>query len=90
MEIEILMEFLTESALILVPVLWIIGTFIKHVPSIPDWLIVWILLILGILFAVFTLGFSAQSVIQGIIATGVAVYGHQLLKQTFDKRVSSK
>lgn len=81
---NILQEFLIEKALILVPVLWVIGAILKNTPAIKDWLIPYILLICGIVGGLVLVGFNADGVVQGIVASGVAVLGHQLLKQYTD------
>jgi NhaP-type Na+/H+ or K+/H+ antiporter len=78
-------EFIMEKALIIVPVLWIIGTFLKRTPSIKDWYIVWVLAILGVVFTVWMLGFSPDSVLQGFLVAGAAVLTHQLLKQSTER-----
>ncbi|WP_249314556.1 phage holin family protein [Gehongia tenuis] len=76
-----LMEYLVSQALVLVPALWVIGAMIKRIPRAPHWVIPFVLLVLGIVGAGLILGFSVESVLQGIIAAGVAVFGHQLVKQ---------
>jgi hypothetical protein len=73
--------YLIEDALILVPVLLILGTIIKGIDFIPDKYIPLILLPVGILGAIAGGGFNVGSIIQGILVTGAAVYGHQLVKQ---------
>lgn len=77
-----IMNYLVEESIILIPVIWIIGAFLKKTPRVPDWIIPWILLIVSIVASIMKLGFSIQSVIQGILVTGAAVLGHQLIKQT--------
>jgi len=79
---EIIKSFMLEQALVLIPVLWIIGAIVKRTPFIPDWLIPYILLVLGAVGGLVTVGVSAEGVIQGILAAGAAVLGHQLVKQT--------
>lgn len=76
-----MIEFITENALLLIPVLNIIGAIIKNTEKIPDKYIPLILLGFGVLGAVAILGLSPQSVVQGILVTGTAVYGNQLVKQ---------
>ncbi len=78
-------KFIIEKALIIVPALWIIGSFLKHTPAIRDWIIPWILTGLGIVGAVAIMGVTAEAVVQGILVAGMAVLGHQLLKQTMEK-----
>ena len=70
-----------DNALILIPALIVIGAIIKQVEAIPNKWIPLILLPLGIAGALALGGLSADSVIQGILVTGAAVYGNQLVKQ---------
>lgn len=74
-------EYIIENALLLIPVLNVIGAVIKGTEKISDKYIPIILLGFGILGAVAILGISAESVIQGVLVTGAAVYGNQVLKQ---------
>lgn len=76
-----MIEFITENALLLIPVLNIIGAVIKGTEKIPDKYIPLILLGFGIVGAVAILGFSPESDVQGILVTGTAVYGNQIVKQ---------
>ena len=75
-------KYLIEEALIIVPVLWVIGVFLKYTSFLADEFIPWILTLCGICFAVGLLGFSVANVMQGILAAGAAVLVHQLYKQT--------
>lgn len=77
--------FIMNETLIFIPALVILGFFLKNSPSIPDWLIVWILTGLGILASVATLGFRVDSFVQGILVSGAAVLSHQIFKQTINK-----
>ncbi len=76
-----MLEYIVENALVLVPVLNIIGMIVKHTEKIPDKYIPIILLIFGVLGTVAILGISAESAMQGVLVTGVAVYGNQVVKQ---------
>ncbi len=76
-----MIEFITENALLLIPVLNIIGAVIKNTEKIHDKYIPVILLLFGIIGAVAILGVSPESVLQGVLVTGTAVYGNQLVKQ---------
>ena len=81
---EITMEiitYITENALILIPVLIIIGLILKKLEFIPDKYIPVILLPLGILGAMALGEWTVESAIQGILVTGAAVYGNQIVKQ---------
>ncbi|MFD1639749.1 phage holin family protein [Evansella tamaricis] len=77
-----LLEYIVEDALILIPVLMIIGKMLKDTPKIMDWTIPYLLLILGVVLSVLIMGVSIDSFIQGILVTGAAVFTHQLVKQT--------
>lgn len=76
-----MLEYISENALILVPVLNILGMLIKNTEKISDKYIPIILLVFGILGALAIMGASAHSVVQGVLITGTAVYGNQLVKQ---------
>lgn len=75
------MEYIVENALLLIPVLNVVGAVIKSTEKIPNKYIPVILLVFGILGAVAILGLSPESVVQGILITGTAVYGNELVKQ---------
>lgn len=78
--------FLVEEALILIPVLMIIGKILKDLVVFPNKWIPLFLLPLGVLGAVGLMGISIQGVIQGVLVTGMAVYGNQLFKQIKRKK----
>jgi hypothetical protein len=91
--IEIL-KFIQPEILILIPVLSILGLMIKKNPTINDWAIPIILLFLGIVFSILILGLKSgftpdvflNGLLQGVLATGMAVYVHQLKIQSSRKR----
>ena len=74
-------QYLKESALVLIPALYIIGMIIKNTERIHNKYIPIILLGCGIAGAVGLLGFNMQAVIQGILVTGASVYTDQVVKQ---------
>ncbi len=76
-----IITYITENAIILIPVLIIIGLILKKLEFIPDKYIPVILLPLGILGAMALGGWTVESAIQGILVTGAAVYGNQIVKQ---------
>lgn len=80
-----LMEYIVEQALIVIPVLLILGKMLKETPRFKDWLIPYLLLILGVVFSTFLMGFNVDSVIQGILVTGAAVLVHQGYKQAVER-----
>lgn len=85
---ELVNEYIVEQALIVIPVLLILGAFIKGTPNIKDWLIPYILLGLGVIFTVALTGFNVDSIIQGVLVSGAAVFGNQLYKQAKNKDVA--
>lgn len=72
----------SEQLAIVVPALMIIGYALKRTPKVPDWLIVWFLLGIGVIASGFTLGFTVSGIANGIIAAGAAISTHQAFKQT--------
>ena len=76
-----LMSYIVERALILIPALNVLGLSFKSIERIPDKFIPLLLLIFGISGSIAITGLSADSVIQGVLVTGAAVYGNQVVKQ---------
>jgi hypothetical protein len=66
----------------LIPALYVVGVAMKKTPKLPDWLIPWLLLPLGILGGGFIIGWNVTGIIQGVLCTGMTVYGNQLFKQS--------
>ncbi len=80
-----IITYVTENALVLIPVLIIIGHIIKNIQFIPDKYIPLILLPFGIVGAMALGEWNIQSAIQGVLVTGAAVYGNQIVKQISKK-----
>lgn len=76
-----IMKYVTEQALILIPVLYTIGNILKN-SDVKDKLIPWILLILGILGNLALGGLNINSIIQGVLVAGATVFTNQIIKQT--------
>lgn len=85
-----LVQFLNQNYFVLIPALWLIGHALKQTPIIPDWIIIWILFICSIGIGSIGYGFSLEAIVNGIIAAGIAVFGHQVLKQTKEGIVINK
>lgn len=79
------LTYITENAYILIPALLIVGQIVKNVKVIPDKWIPLILLPLGVVGAMALGGWTFESVLQGILVTGVTVYGNQIYKQLSKK-----
>lgn len=84
---ELLNEYLFDDALVIIPALLILGKIFKETPKFKDWLIPHVLLVLGIVFAVALMGFNVDAVIQGVLVSGAAVFGHQLYKQVKERDI---
>lgn len=76
-----LLKYTVENCLVLIPVLNVIGQIIKGIERIDNRFIPLILLAFGVAGSIGILGFNADAVIQGVLVTGTAVYGNQLVKQ---------
>ena len=79
------MNYIVDNCLILIPVLYIIGMILKNLEFIKDKYIPLILLPIGIALAIAVKGIEVNSVIQGVLITGVTVYGNQIFKQLSKK-----
>ena len=76
-----IVSYIVEKCLILVPCLLVLGSILKGTEKVKDKYIPVILLPLGIVGAVALGGFNVDSIIQGILVTGAAVYCNQLFVQ---------
>jgi len=83
---EILLNYIVEDGLILIPVLYVIGYIIKDTNILSNRWIPLVLLVIGILFSIFLLNDPiVDRVIQGILIAGVTVFIDQVKKQNFEK-----
>lgn len=76
-----ILSYITNNALILIPVLLILGQIVKGIAVIPDKWIPLLLLPVGIVGALALMGPSVDAAIQGVLVAGAAVYGNQIVKQ---------
>lgn len=77
------MELIVMDELVfLVPALWCVGLWLKSTPYIKDWVIPYALCTLSIAGAVAAIGFTVEAIANGVIATGIAILGNQVYKQT--------
>lgn len=81
MEWNVIFELIDPRLLIVVAACWVLGYIIKQTPRVPDWSIVYIVLIVAVWLTIGLLGWSVESLIQGILAGAFAVFGHQAIKQ---------
>lgn len=82
---ELLEKYLLDEALVIIPVLLILGKMIKETPRFYDWIIPYLLLIIGITISFFMLGFNVDAFIQGVLVSGAAVFGNELIKQAIER-----
>ncbi|KZS45687.1 hypothetical protein AWU65_07060 [Paenibacillus glucanolyticus] len=82
MEWNMIFELIDPRLLIVVATCWVIGGILKKTPKVPDWSIVYIVLIVAVWLTIGLLGWSVEALIQGILAGAFAVLGHQAVKQT--------
>lgn len=87
---DFLYNYIIEQALIVVPVLLVVGQILKSTPKMPDWVIPYILLALGVLFTIGIMGVNVQAIVQGVLVSGAAVFANQLYKQYARKDGDSK
>lgn len=76
-----ILNYILDNALILIPVLNVLGLIIKHLSFLDNKWIPLILLVFGIAGSFGLMGFTVDAAVQGVLVTGVAVYGNQLVKQ---------
>ena len=76
-----IVSYIVENSLVLVHCLLVIGSILKGTEKVKDKYIPVILLPLGIAGAIALGGFTVDSIIQGILVTGAAVYCNQLFVQ---------
>lgn len=82
MEWSMIFELIDPKLFVVVAACWAIGFMLKKTPKVPDWSIVYIVVVLAVLFTYGLLGWSVEALIQGILAGAFAVFGHQVVKQT--------
>ena len=83
---EILLNYIVDDGLILIPVLYVIGYIIKQTNILSNRWIPLVLLVIGIIFSIFLLNDPiVDRVIQGILIAGVTVFIDQIKKQNFEK-----
>lgn len=77
-----ILEFIAQEGLVMIPVLLIIGSFIKSANFIPNEYIPFVLLAISVILTPLVLGgYSANTFVQSVLVTGVAVLGNQMYKQ---------
>ena len=75
-------SFLVEGVLIFVPALWFISIILRQTPKVPDWIIPYILILLGVTGTLFLLRDMEipLRIIQGVLVAAVAILGNAAAK----------
>ena len=78
---ENLLNFIGDNLLILVAALYVLGVYLKKTPKIIDEFIPWILMLIGIGFAIAINGISPNAILTGVICSFIAVGANSSVKQ---------
>ena len=82
MELNVL-KYISENVIVLIPVLYILGVFLKRLEALKDKYIPFVLLAAAILLCIgVNEKANVNAVIQGVLITGVTVLGNQMYIQT--------
>lgn len=81
MESSQLMQYINENNLVLIPILYILGMYIK-MTKLSNRLIPWVLLVIAVALTMLSNGVSVNSLLQGILLSAVPTFANQLIKQS--------
>lgn len=81
-DLTVLQSYLDPKMLIVIVVLWVIGSLLKLSPIVADKWIIWVLTAVSLAAGLLIFGLNIQGFIQGIVAVGISVYGNQIVKQS--------
>ena len=77
-----LLVYITKNALVVIPILLIIGVMFKDSKRFKDKYIPIILLVVGVLLTIgLRRNISADTIVQGVLVTAASVYLNQIVKQ---------
>ena len=76
------LNYISDNALVLIPVIYIVGMFLKGLEGVSDKYIPFVLMFVSIAFSVAMLGLNVNSIIQCILIAGATVLSNQLIKQS--------
>ena len=76
------LNYISDNALVLIPVIYIVGMFLKGLEGVSDKYIPFVLMFVSIAFSIAMLGLNVDSIIQGILIAGATVLSNQLIKQS--------
>ena len=76
------LNYISDNVLVLIPVIYIVGMFLKGLKGVSDKYIPFVLMFVSIAFSIAMLGLNVDSIIQGILIAGATVLSNQLIKQS--------
>jgi len=79
-----IVDLVNGKLMIVIPVLWFLSAALKDTPFIKKWIIPWVISAVGIILCVLIVGLDIQSIMQGILCSGIALFG------SFGRKGSSK
>ena len=79
--VQAIKEYIDPTMLIVMVALWFVGYGLKQTPKVPNWSILWLLLLIGIILGLLIVGPNVHGGIQGVLAAALAIFGHQGFKQ---------
>ncbi|WP_409275956.1 phage holin family protein [Neobacillus sp. SCS-31] len=77
-----LVQFLHDHFYYLIPILWIIGYFLKHSSNVPRHAIIWFLFGIALIIALIVFGLTLVAFTKALTVAALAVFIHQLYIQT--------
>lgn len=82
MTMEMILGFIIEGGLIMIPTLWFVGLIIRNTKKIENHYIPFILIVLSIgLTPLLIGGYNAENIVQAILVTAGAVLTNEVIKQ---------
>ena len=82
-------DFIYDELLSVIPCLWVIGCILKYTSFINNKYIPLILFAVALIAGIVILGFTFAAFTQGVLLTGVAIFGHELVKETYFRKKES-
>jgi hypothetical protein len=81
MDTSLIAGFIDPQLAIVVAVCWVLGAVFKRTPQVPDWTIIYIVTVAAVVIVGVLQGWTALSLLQGVLCGAVSVYGNQIVKQ---------
>ena len=68
MEWSVIFQLIDPRLFMVVAACWVIGYVLKQTPKVPNWSIVYVVMVVSILLTTGLIGWSVENIIQGILA----------------------